>query len=90
MSDKSEMLIAEVERHPILYEGVERRGKRRGNFSHRVKGVGIAAHIVTVTGGITAFCMNGGLCEPESRNGRVRGRGRALYKQALTLETSAF
>ena len=33
--------------------------------------------------------MNGGLCElqsgksRESRNGRVRGRGRALYKQAL-------
>ena len=36
---------------------------------------------------VTAFCMNGGSSEPfreENRNGRVRGRGRALYRQAFT------
>ena len=48
-------------------------------------------HIATVTARIAAFCKNGGSGElsserrEESRNGRIRGRGRALYKQAFTI-----
>ena len=49
-------------------------------------------HYTTVTARIAAFCMKGVSCElraesrVESNNGRVRGRGRTLYKQALRLE----
>ena len=48
------------------------------------------AHIVAATALITAFSMNGGVRanfpaenHAESRNGRTRIRGRAVYKQAL-------
>ena len=57
------------------------------------------AHIVAARARITAFCMKGGFVRTfqrngraESRNGRVRVHGRALYKQASTqsLQTLAF
>ena len=95
MSDKTELLIVKVEKHPILYDKGRRDFKEAEKKKNAWKLVAIfmrwcmAAHIATVTARITAFCINGGSCElstgksRESRNGRVRGRGRALYKQAF-------
>ena len=96
MSDKTEMLIVEVEKRPISYADKGRRDckdakKQENAWKHIAQGVRLTAvRIAIVTAQNTAFCIQwwfvGTFEHKVARNGQVRGRGRgrALYKQAFS------
>ena len=69
MSDKTELLIVEVEKHPILHDKDRRDFKDAEKNACKLIAIFMrwfmAAHIATVTARITVFCMNGSL--PRSR-----------------------
>jgi len=78
MSGKTELLIVEVEKHPILYDKGRRGFKDVEKTKNAWKRIAVfmrlcmAAHGATVTTRITAFCMNAGSCERSS--GKLRGK----------------